>query len=52
MYKGSKNNTSYFLMLTHLSETNGGIMIVEVEPSLQYPITFCCSVTEGSRGAV
>jgi len=27
-------------------------MAVEVEPSHQYPVTFCCCVTDGSRGTV
>ena len=35
-----------------VSEVNVGGMAVEVEPSHQHPITFCCCVTEGSRGAV
>ena len=29
-----------------------GVMAVEVEPSHQYLIVFCCCVTDGSRGAV
>ena len=33
------------------SEVGGGRMAVEVEPSHQYSITFCCSVMDGSRGA-
>jgi len=35
-----------------MSETNVGGMAVEVEPSHQYPIMFCCHVTDGSRGTV
>jgi len=35
-----------------MSEADGGGMAVGVEPSQQYPITFCCCVTDGSRGAV
>jgi len=27
-------------------------LAVQVEPSHQYPITFCCQVTDGSRGAL
>ena len=27
-------------------------MAVEIESSLQYSITFCCCVTDGSRGCV
>ena len=34
------------------SEANGGGVAVEVEPSQQYSITFCCHVTDGSREAV
>jgi len=34
------------------SEADGGGMAVEVEPSHQHSITFCCCVTDGSRGAV
>ena len=33
------------------SEVDGGTAI-GVEPSHQYPITFCCCATDGSRGAV
>ena len=35
-----------------MSEANVSDMAVEVEPSCQYSITFCCCVTDGSRGAV
>ena len=35
-----------------MSEADVGGMAVEVEPSNQYPVTFCCHVTDGSRGAV
>ena len=34
------------------SERDIGDMAVEAEPSHQYSITFCFSVTDGSRGAV
>ena len=34
------------------SESDDGDMAVEVEPSYQYPITFCCHVIDGSRGVV
>ena len=34
-----------------MSEVDVGGMAAEVEPSCQYSITFCCCVTEGSRGA-
>ena len=35
-----------------MSEVDVGDMTVEVEPSHQYSITFCCHVTDGSREAV
>jgi len=35
-----------------ISEVSVGAMAVEAEPSYQYFITFCCHVTDGSRGAV
>ena len=35
-----------------ISEADVGAMAVEAEPSHQYSITFCCCVTDGSRGAV
>ena len=35
-----------------MSEADVGGMAVEVEPSHQYSATFCCHVTDGSRGAV
>jgi len=34
------------------SEADAGGMVIEVEPSHQYSITFCCCATVGSRGAV
>jgi len=34
------------------SEADVGCMAVEAGSSHQYPITFCCCVTDGSRGAV
>jgi len=33
-------------------EADGGGMGVEVEPPHQYFITFCCCITDGSKGAV
>jgi len=33
-----------------MSEVDGGAMAVEAEPSHQYPVTFCCHATDGSRG--
>ena len=35
-----------------MSEVGVGDMAVKVEPSHQYSITFCCHVTDDSRGAV
>jgi len=35
-----------------MSEVAVGGMAVEVESSFQYSITFCCFVTDGTRGAV
>ena len=34
------------------SQADVGGMAGEVEPSHQYPVTFCCRVTDGSRRAV
>ena len=34
-----------------MPKADGGAA-VEVEPFHQYPITCCCSVTDGTRGAV
>ena len=35
-----------------VSETDGGGMVVEVEPFHQHSIKFCCYMTDDSRGAV
>ena len=35
-----------------MSEMDIGGMAIEVEPSHQHVIMFCCCVTDGSRGAV
>ena len=35
-----------------MSEADVGGMAIEVEPSHQYPITFCCRATDGSTGVV
>ena len=40
------------LFWSMMSEANDSEMAVEVEPSCQYCVTFCCCVTDGSRGAV
>ena len=48
------SNDSFFVMLIHGigPETAVGVMAVQVEPSHQYSITFCCRVTDGSTGVV
>jgi len=46
----SKSNASHFIMLAQ--QADGGGMAVEVEPSHQYSVTFCCCMTEGCRGAL
>ena len=52
-YEGcSTSNASHFITLAHDIRDNVGGMAVEVEPSHQYPVTFCCCVTDVSRGAV
>ena len=52
-YEGcSKSNASFIWCLPMTSEVGVGDMAVEVEPSHQYPITRCCRVTDGSRGAL
>jgi len=35
-----------------MSEVDVGGVVAEVEPSHRYPITCCCHVTDGSRGAL
>jgi len=35
-----------------MSEADIGGMAAEIEPSCQYPITFCCCVTDDNREAV
>ena len=40
------------LCWTMMSEVDGGGMAAEVEPFLQYSITFLCHAIDGSRGAV
>jgi len=34
------------------SDTDVGAIAVDAEPSHQHPITCCCGVTDGSRGAL
>ena len=41
-----------FLFWSMTSEADVGHLAIEVEPSHQYSITFCCHETDGSRGAV
>ena len=35
-----------------MSEVDVGDMAVEAQPSHQYSVTFCCHVTDGSRGTI
>lgn len=52
-YKGcSESNDSYFKRLTCNIRVDVGAVAVEVEFSCQYSPTFCCFVTDVSRGAV
>ena len=45
IYDGcSESNTSYFMLAHYVA--------VEVEPSHQYSVTFCCCVIDGNRWAV
>jgi len=48
----SESKASYFMILAHDSEVDVGGIAVDIEHSHQYPFTFCCCVTDGSRGAV
>ena len=41
-----------FLFWSMTSEADVGHLAIEVEPSHQYSITFCCCAMDGSRGAV
>ena len=53
IYEGcSESNASYFVMFAHNIKAGVGVVAVEVEPSCQDSTTFCCHVTDGSRGAV
>ena len=55
MHEGCpENNASYFIMLAHSNRDRFNIQhsIVVVEASHQYSMTFCCCVTDDSRGAV
>ena len=47
----SESNPSYFVTLAITSEADVS-GAADVEPSHQYPVTFCCCVTDGSREAV
>ena len=48
-----KSNASYFfLWWPTMSEADVGHMAVEAEPCHQYSVTFCCCVTDGSRGGI
>ena len=51
-YEGcSESNASYVFMLAQTSVVDVGGMAVEAESFHQCPTTFCCHVTDGSRGA-
>ena len=43
---------SILLCWSTAPELHVGGITVEFEPTHQYSITFCCCVTDGSRGAV
>ena len=43
---------SILLCYPTMPKVNIGGMVAEAEPFLQYPIAFCCHVTDCSRGAV
>jgi len=47
-----KVTLSVLLYCPTMTEKDVGVMTVEVEPSHQYPVIFCCHVTDSSRGAV
>ena len=52
LYEGCfKNNVCYFMSAHSVGDRYCGGMAVEIEPSHQYSITFCCCMTDGSRGA-
>jgi len=44
--------TPILLCWPMMSEADVGDVAVEVEPSCQYSVKFCCRATDGSRGAV
>jgi len=48
----SKLMPSVLLCWPTMSEADVNDMAVEVEPSCQYSIKFCCRATDDSRGAV
>ena len=45
----SERNCSYVIMLAQASEVDVG---GTAEPSHQYPVTFCCRETDGSKGTI
>jgi len=47
----NNNGNPVLLCWPMASEADVGGQAVEVEPSHQYSITFCCCVADGSRGA-
>ena len=52
MMAAPKETSPFLLHWSMISEAAVGGMVVENEPSHQYPIAFCCGVTDGRRGAV
>lgn len=52
MYLLLQSNASYFVCWPITSEIDVSGVAVEVEPSQQYPLPFCCRVIDGSRRAV
>ena len=49
---GPKVMPPILLLLPIVSEMDAGDMAVEVEPSHEYSVTFCCCAIDGSRRAV
>jgi len=53
IYKGySKSSATCFIILACNVKADISGIAIEVEPSHRYSVTFCCCVTDGSRGAV
>jgi len=52
MMTAPKETSPFLLHWSMISEAAVGGMVVENEPSHQYPVIFSCHVTDGSRGAL